>query len=338
MKKYLLIIIGFILSLNLSAQEVNWIGLQEAFEMQATSPKPIIIDVYTDWCGWCKHMEKTTYRDPQIVSYINTNFYAVKYNAETHDTISIQGKQYMNSAPKGAKGTHAFAKEVGAKSYPTTLLYDKNGQNRSIAAGALKVDQMAPLLVFFGEHLVGMSDINTFSNDFKRTFQPDSTQLKNTPSIQWMDINKGLELVKTQKKKLWIQSYDSNCLTCKVMDSTIYKNEFLVNYINENYIPIKFDAFYKDTVTLQGKTFANPNTSPNSYHQLFTAALTNQELKSPSLFIFDENEQMITPVRSFMNVKYTEALAVYFSENKHKENVNFGEFIKTHDYQSVKTP
>lgn len=336
MKKYILILIGFLFSLNLSAQNVQWVDLEEAFELQKSNPKPILIDVYTNWCGWCKHMEATTYKDPQIVNYLNANFYAVKYNAETHDTIVINDKRYVNNVPKGSKGTHEFARETGVKSYPTTLLYDKNGQNQSLAAGALTAEQIAPLLVFFGEHLVNLTNVNTFSDDFKRTFRPDSTQLQNTSNVEWYEINEGIALAKKEKKKLWIQTYEDNCLTCKVMDSTIYKNEFLSSYINENYVAIKFNAKSTENIELQGKIFANPNSGLNGYHQLFSSALNGQEVKSPALLIFDENEQLIVPVRSFLNVKYAEALAVYFAENKNKENIDFGTFIQSHSYQSVK--
>ena len=66
--------------------------------------KWVMIDCYTDWCGWCKHMVRTTYSNPGIANYINANFYPVQFDAETTDTIEYNGKVYnpLSAAPRQA--------------------------------------------------------------------------------------------------------------------------------------------------------------------------------------------------------------------------------------------
>tara|TARA_B100000683_G_C12505062_1_gene558872 strand:+ start:1700 stop:3121 length:1422 start_codon:yes stop_codon:yes gene_type:complete len=76
---------------------IHWLTLQEADSLYQTNPKPLFIDVYTDWCGWCKRMDATTFQDKSIANYLNTNFYPVKLNAETNEPIRFQGKIYYNS-------------------------------------------------------------------------------------------------------------------------------------------------------------------------------------------------------------------------------------------------
>ncbi len=61
---------------------VQWITWEEAMELSKTEPRKIVVDVYTDWCGWCKKMDKATFQDEEIVEYINENYYAIKFNAE----------------------------------------------------------------------------------------------------------------------------------------------------------------------------------------------------------------------------------------------------------------
>jgi thioredoxin-related protein len=84
--------------LNASAQqEIKWMTFKEALDENAKSPKKIFIDFYTDWCGWCKKMEATTFKDDSVVQYMNEHFYAVKFNAETKDTVVYKGVYYYYS-------------------------------------------------------------------------------------------------------------------------------------------------------------------------------------------------------------------------------------------------
>ena len=334
MKKSILFISFVLCCLIAKSQGINWIPADSAFKLQKEIPKPIFMDVYTNWCGWCKKMDREAFSDPQIVSYINQYFYAVKFNAESRDTLLIDGKKYFNQAPKGSRGQHSYASALGVSGYPSTFFIDAKGGNRTKGA-YFQSNQLAPILIFFKEDLHGITDVNQFSTNFKTTFEtvlPDSIKQN---QINWTNLQDGLVQSKKENKKLWIQTYDSQCISCVVQDSTVYTNPFLADYINKNYIPVKFNAFSKDTVILKNQALIN-NPADGLYHQLMHAAFKGQKVQSPSIMIFNPKEELVAPVRSSLNIRYAEALAIYFFEDRHLKQEDFGTFIQGHKYQSVK--
>ena len=82
---------------------INWISIEQASDLYQQNPKPLFIDVYTDWCGWCKRMDASTFQDASIAQYLNSNFYPVKLNAESSDSLRFMGKTYYNTQQKKVK-------------------------------------------------------------------------------------------------------------------------------------------------------------------------------------------------------------------------------------------
>jgi thioredoxin-related protein len=147
---------------------VNWITFEEAVALNKTSPKKIFIDVYTDWCGWCKVMDKNTFSQPDIAAYLNENFHAVKLNAEQKEDIEFMGNTFK-FVPQGKRGYHELAAALlqGQMSYPTVVFMDENNQLLQPIPGYQKPKQFDVILHFFGE-----SAYKEMSwEDFQQTFQ-----------------------------------------------------------------------------------------------------------------------------------------------------------------------
>jgi thioredoxin-related protein len=122
MKYLLLLVFSFFLSLSLKDQdEIQWMKFEEAIAANTKQPKMILVDVYTDWCGWCKKMDKETFTDPKVVAHLKQNFYTVKLNAEnTQRKFEFMGKTYTEAE---------MAAAMRVRSYPNFVVIEPGLQN-----------------------------------------------------------------------------------------------------------------------------------------------------------------------------------------------------------------
>ena len=136
-----------------NAQKINWMTFQEAIKLNETAPKKIFIDVYTDWCGWCKKMDQTTFQDTAVIAYMNENYYAVKFNAECNDTIVFGEYTFVNEGGiSGRKGTHQLASALlqGRLSYPSYVFMNEKNQLITVAPGYIEAKEFLPILQYIG--------------------------------------------------------------------------------------------------------------------------------------------------------------------------------------------
>lgn len=147
--------------------EIEWISMEEAMARHEKEPRFWIIDVYTDWCGWCKRMDATTFTDPHIVKEIQTHYYAVKLDAEQKEDIVIKDRTYKFVAD-GRRGYHELAAELlqGRMSYPTVVFLDKSANMIQPLAGYQEAPNLLPILQFFSSN----SYQNTPWADFREAY------------------------------------------------------------------------------------------------------------------------------------------------------------------------
>ena len=75
---------------------INWLSFEQLEDSLAVKPKKVFIDFYADWCAYCKKMDEAAYKDPSIISMLNTDYYAVKMNAEATHDIYFDGQLFSN--------------------------------------------------------------------------------------------------------------------------------------------------------------------------------------------------------------------------------------------------
>jgi thioredoxin-related protein len=129
--------------------EIQWISLQEAYARTQKEPRKTIVDVYTAWCGWCKVMDKQTYTNPDVIEYLNKNYYMVKLDAETRQEIVVGGTKYVFDESSNTNQA-AIALLQGKLSYPTTVFLDAQYNMIQPLPGYLDAKAFHQIITFIG--------------------------------------------------------------------------------------------------------------------------------------------------------------------------------------------
>jgi thioredoxin-related protein len=154
-----------------SGAKIKWVDFEEAAALNAKKPKKIFIDMYTDWCGWCKKMDQSTFLNPVIVDYMNKNFYAVKFNAERKDTVAYKGKDYVNPNPTGQRASHQLSQVIlnGRMSYPSFAFMDEDMNMVTVVPGYRKAPEFEAILNFIGSNAYKTQKWEEFNASYQRT-------------------------------------------------------------------------------------------------------------------------------------------------------------------------
>lgn len=147
---------------------IEWLTFEEAVARCKKNPKKILIDVYTDWCGWCKKMDKDTYEHPMIASYINKHYYAVKFNAEQREPVVFDNHTFKFIS-QGRGGYHELAASLlqGQMSYPSTVFLDEQLRLIQPLPGYYNAKDFDPILKYFIE---GMPK-NMSWEEYRKTYR-----------------------------------------------------------------------------------------------------------------------------------------------------------------------
>lgn len=118
------------------SDDLVWHQVNELSSLQQQKKKRVIIDVYTDWCKWCKVMDEKTFGDVHLAQYLAEQYHMVKLNAEDKSNIAFKGKSYSYIA-SGRKGYNELALELcqGSLSYPSLVILDEELEVLDVVKG-----------------------------------------------------------------------------------------------------------------------------------------------------------------------------------------------------------
>ncbi len=151
---------------------IQWMTFEEAVQKAQTdkNPKNIFIDFYTDWCGWCKVMDRKTFSDAHVIELMNKYFYPVKFNAEGKEPVNFNGHTYEFVA-SGRRGYHQLAAEImqGKLSYPTFVFLSPDFKIITPIAGFVQAEDFEPIVNYLGQNLY-INATNGHWEDYKKNY------------------------------------------------------------------------------------------------------------------------------------------------------------------------
>jgi thioredoxin-related protein len=143
MKKISIVFFIIIVSTGAFAKDLQWKHFNEGIAEAHKSGKKILVDVYTDWCKWCKKMDAETYTDKKVKAYLEKNYVLIKLDAEGSENMSYAGQKISPSQ---------FAQQMGVDGYPATLFLKGNGDQITLLPGYSEPKMFIHVLTYINEN------------------------------------------------------------------------------------------------------------------------------------------------------------------------------------------
>src|ERR1700744_1950302 len=150
-------------------EPISWMSVEQASGKLQEEKRPVLIDLYTTWCGWCKQMDKKTYSNKKVAEYLQQKFYTVKVDAETHSQITWQGKTYQFN-PQYRSNEFALYLTHGRLEFPTTIIIPPGGEPQAIP-GYMEPSELELLVKYFGEGKYNTVSFDVYQKNFKGSWK-----------------------------------------------------------------------------------------------------------------------------------------------------------------------
>ena len=137
---------------------LKWLRFDTGLQEAKKSNKKVLIDVYTDWCGWCKKMDANTYNNAAVAEYLANNFSVVRLNAESPDKLTYKGERYTEQ-----QLSYAF----GINGYPSTIFLRSDGEPITVLPGYAEAADFRVILSYIAEDHYLSKKFTDYKNERK---------------------------------------------------------------------------------------------------------------------------------------------------------------------------
>ncbi len=121
---------------------ITWRTWDSGLDEARASGRPVLVNVYTDWCGWCRRMKADVYSRAEIRKYLDEHFVVVTLNAEAADAARYEGKAFTS---------RSLAARFGVSGYPTTIFLHPDGSHMVTVPRYVESAQFLQVLRYIGD-------------------------------------------------------------------------------------------------------------------------------------------------------------------------------------------
>lgn len=142
--------------------QLTWMKFEDGLAKAKKIDKKILVDVYTDWCGWCKRMDKETFNHTSVASYLDTQYVLVKLNAESGSKLKYKEEEYTEQS---------ISRAFGVSGYPTMVFLDSKGEIITVYPGYVKADDFLPMIKFIGEEIYTNMKWDAYIDEYRNSLK-----------------------------------------------------------------------------------------------------------------------------------------------------------------------
>lgn len=138
-------------SLAQESKSVPWLTFEQLEDSLKSNPKPVFIEFYADWCTACKRMERDAFRNVSITVALSNDYYAVRMNVETTDSITCGGQVFVNENSHKINAVHQIPLLMASRkdapfSLPAMVILDEHFEAKARYFQYLSAGQLEKIL------------------------------------------------------------------------------------------------------------------------------------------------------------------------------------------------
>jgi thioredoxin-related protein len=290
-------------------KKIRWMKFEEAYAASQKEPRKIFVDIYADWCGWCKVLDRDTFSDTSVIRILNEHYYPVKLNSESKEIHTVGDNKF--SSPELAASL-AMIKSNEKLGLPTMVIINEKMQLNEVIQGFRKPDFLKERLSFFA-------------------FNANTAQSSKKARVKWMKFEEAVMASRKEPRKIFVDIYADWCGWCKVLDRDTFSDSVVAKILNEHYYPVKLDAESKETYTLpDGRTVSATELAAS-----LAASKPGEQYGLPSMIVLNEETAILTRIQGAQKPDFMTPALLFFSEN-HYLKKSWEAYAKEY-YDNIKT-
>jgi thioredoxin-related protein len=133
--------------------ELVWYKYDEGLAKAEKEKKHPLVHFYTNWCGWCKRMDKTTFSDKAVIEVLNESYVPIKVNGQSGEKVKVDGKE---STERQVAGNY------GVRAYPITWFLKPSGERIAPRRGYVAAEEFLYILNWVKDDLYEETSFQEF--------------------------------------------------------------------------------------------------------------------------------------------------------------------------------